>query len=169
MFLVFRFRFSKFGSLNSYPMSCRLHSFLFGLQVFFEMFGLQNIRASASILVVPSWPKCNVSNCSQLYWDKIFSSLNVRPHLLESFSNIGQYWSGAVFFSPLLMTSLTRLSSASVANFAMIVFKSSMKLNSALFIVSSAALIVPEIFRCLGFVLCGPEEFSAVKIRVSFW
>ena len=169
MFLVFRFRFSKFGSLNSYPMSCRLHSFLFGLQVFLKCLASRISELPQAFWLFRRGRSAMSPIVLSSIGTKLFSSLNVRPHLLESFSNIGQYWSGAVFFSPLLMTSLTRLSSASVANFAMIVFKSSMKLNSALFNVSSAALIVPEIFRCLGFVLSGPEEFSAVKIRVSFW
>ena len=70
----------------------------------------------------------------------------MSAHLLFSFSNIVRYWPGAVFFSPRLFASRTRLSSASVDDFAINVFKSSIKFNSVFLIVSSVLFFSPVTF-----------------------
>ena len=108
----------------------------------FCMFGHQKILASAVILVAPACPKGKVSSSffRSSVGTTIRSSLNVSPHLLVTFSNAVRYWSGAVFFSPLRIASRTRFGSASVEDFAMSVFRSNIKLNSAFLMVSSVFL-----------------------------
>ena len=111
------------------------------------MFGHQNIRAYDSIFVVPALPKCNVyisfflSSAGKM----IFSLLNVRPHLFDSFSNIARFCSGAVFFSARLMASLTQFLSASVSVFALNVFRSNM--NSGFFLSLRLSFNLPASFR----------------------
>ena len=85
----------------------------------FDMFGHQNILASIASFVAPECSNCILS--SNVFLNSvgtiIRSSLYVRAHLLASFPNAGLYASRAVFFSPRLFASLTRLSLASVATF----------------------------------------------------
>ena len=114
----------------------------------FCIFGHQKILASAVILVAPACPKCKVSNSFFLssVGTTIRSSLNVSPHLLFSLSKFVRQCSGAVSLSSRLIASRTLFSSASVDDFAISVFRSSMKLNSAFLIVSSVFFWFPVTF-----------------------
>ena len=93
----------------------------------------------------------------------IFSSLNVSPDLIDNFSNIGRYCSGAVtVWSPLFLASLTRLSSASVTGLPINVLRSSMKLNSAFFIVSLVAFLSPLILSITWLICMNCASFPSV-------
>ena len=122
------------------------------------------ILASAVLLVAPACPKFKVSSSfflssvGNIFW----SSLIVSPHLLFSFSNIVQCWSGAVFFSPRLIASRTRLTSASVNDFAINIFKSSIKLISAFLIVSSVLFLSPVTFSMTWFIYLNWASFHSV-------
>ena len=113
--------------------------------VSFVIFGHQNSLASSVVFVAPALPKYNVSSGFFISSDGtiVWSSLNVRPHLFVYSSNVSRYASGAMFFTPRLVVSLILLSSASVEDFAIRVFKSSIKLKSAFSIVSPVAFLSP--------------------------
>ena len=130
----------------------------------FCMFGHQKILVSAVILIASASQKCRVSSGFFLssVGTTIRSTLNVCPHLLFSFSNNVRYWSGAVFFSSRLIASRFRLRSASVEDFAIKVFKSSIKLNSAILIVPSVLFLSPVIFSMTWFICMNWASFSSV-------
>ena len=99
----------------------------------FFISGHQNIFASDVIFMIPEGPKCSISNRRRLrsIGMTIWSSTNTRPHLIDSLSKTARYPSGNVSRSSLRILFLTRVTSGSISVFALNVFRSIIKSNSA--------------------------------------
>ena len=147
MFLGFQFH--VINILKSY-LFCKsiVYGFLFCFLCHIRPSEYFNNLASSVVFVAPALPKYNVSSGFFIssVGTIIWSSLNVRPHLFVYSSNVNRYASGAMFFSPCLVLSLILLSSASVADFAIRVFKSSIKLKSAAFLIVSPVAFLSPVF-----------------------
>ena len=130
----------------------------------FCILGHRKNLVSVVIFLYPACLKCSVSISFSLnsLVTTIRSSLKVNPHLLLSFSNVVRYAIGAVFFSFRLIASLSLFNSASVADFAISVLGSSMKLNSAFLIVSSVAFLFPVMLSITWFIWINCVSFPSV-------